>query len=504
MQWFWTLLFLALHSGVLWGQTGRPPTQKPDYLPPGQDMRRGIQQRVPPVITSASRQFLVHSAQAQGISNYRIPGGRDLSKELIELTPQFLAVSCERIKTAILRLLDMQDRWRGRVRIGLFRSSTGLENARITSTFYNDGPQYNVLFPNRLYPEKLIKGMTQVILLEIANREIGVRAAEIPFWLVEGMTRHLMVSDELTLILQPPPPSSGIVLNDNPRIVVQPEVQLERIIVRQNPISEAAFLIKNQNAYSFTELSLLSAGDLNRNQLLLYQASSQVFLHGLLEFNNGKAQLREFLRLLPHFWNWQSAFFQAFNSYFITALDVERWWAVTVTGVLNSNQYDVWSERESLNKLQEVLQVPVQIKEDNSSTPKKDNIPLRTAIEKWEPEMVSPLLRIKIQQLIALELNSSRRISPFLAAYRGLLEDYYRKIEDSFTWEASRNNFKPRLNYLKDKTLEHFDNLEKQRLQHQGIQPSSSGQPPPETTAPTLQDNENGSVLTPTETGRVP
>ena len=46
--------------------------------------------------------------------------------------------------------------------------------------------------------------IVQVLLIEMANRTVPPRSAEIPLWLVEGLAQLLVSSSEVDLILAPP------------------------------------------------------------------------------------------------------------------------------------------------------------------------------------------------------------------------------------------------------------------------------------------------------------
>ena len=49
----------------------------------------------------------------------------------------------------------------------------------------------------------MIRAIVQTLLLEVANRQARERSAEIPLWLAEGLTQHLLAAAEADLVLEP-------------------------------------------------------------------------------------------------------------------------------------------------------------------------------------------------------------------------------------------------------------------------------------------------------------
>src|ERR1051326_729047 len=66
-------------------------------------------------VNSSSGQFIVRGPAIAQLSTNSGIG----SSGLIQLDPYILAVTCERIKQALLREMTMADLWRGRVYVGI-------------------------------------------------------------------------------------------------------------------------------------------------------------------------------------------------------------------------------------------------------------------------------------------------------------------------------------------------------------------------------------------------
>src|SRR5205823_11847081 len=116
------------------------------------------------------------------------------SVSYVRLDPTLLAVSCERIKSAVLAELAMNDAWRGKIRISLHPVRDDSEPIVVTSVHYRDGWNYEMDIPEQVDGARLVKSVVEVVLLEIANRSARSLAAELPLWLTEGLAAHLQAT----------------------------------------------------------------------------------------------------------------------------------------------------------------------------------------------------------------------------------------------------------------------------------------------------------------------
>src|SRR5439155_10295094 len=101
-------------------------------------------------------------------------------------------VTCERIKQALLRELALADLWRGRVYLEINSTLATNQAPIVFAKPYLDGWQYQVELAPSIERPKLVRGLVQVLLLEIANRNAGLRSAEIPLWLSECVAPTLV------------------------------------------------------------------------------------------------------------------------------------------------------------------------------------------------------------------------------------------------------------------------------------------------------------------------
>ncbi|HEU0038660.1 MAG TPA: hypothetical protein VFR76_05245, partial [Verrucomicrobiae bacterium] len=151
-------------------------------------------------VGSRSGQFVVRGPAIAPLSNNS--GLADPT--LIELDPNILAVTCERIKQALLRELTLADLWRGRVYVEINSVLSTNQAPLVFAKPYLNGWQYQVELARSIEKPKLVSGLVQVLLMEIANRNAGLRSAEIPLWLSEGVAQALVHESEVDLVVAHP------------------------------------------------------------------------------------------------------------------------------------------------------------------------------------------------------------------------------------------------------------------------------------------------------------
>src|SRR5437660_3443156 len=151
-------------------------------------------------VSSSTGQFIVRGPSISPVGT----NSQGAEAGLIELSPDILAISGERIKQALLRELTLGDLWRGRISLEISPVLSTNQAPIIVAKPFTDGWQYQMELPRWIETPKLLRGLVQVLLLEIANRNAGLRSAEVPLWLSEGMSQHLIRSSEVDLILSQP------------------------------------------------------------------------------------------------------------------------------------------------------------------------------------------------------------------------------------------------------------------------------------------------------------
>lgn len=364
---------------------------------------------------SLSRQFTVNDART--VPSPPAVTRVSTNSSFIRLEPTLVTISCERIKQALSRELDAPDAWQGKVFLILYPAQTTNDNVLISSERLGRTWQYRVALPEVVSRTRYITAVTQVLLLEMANREAVDRSAELPPWLLHGFARQLLASHEAEIIL-PPPTRSSDVIGPLPAAVV--------IGKKENPLKEAHRLLSLHSPLSFQELSWPDDNALAGEAGEVFACSSQVFVDGLLRLKEGRACMREMLRILPQFYNWQFAFLRAYQASFQRPLEVEKWWAVYAAHFTGRQLLaETWTPDASWSKLDEVIRSVVLVQNSSSNAlPQYRNVSLQTIVRDWEHDAQTQALQEKIAQLYLLRPRVATNAIPLLDQYHSTIQSF--------------------------------------------------------------------------------
>jgi hypothetical protein len=360
---------------------------------------------------SYSGQFIAYAARPVSLP----PALSSLAtnQTFVQLEPTLATVSCERIKQILLRELNVTAPWRGTIYLVLYPARGDGDTITIASERFRSGWQYRVDLPNVVERPRYVAAIVQVLLLELANRTAQEGAAEIPLWLIEGLSQLLLASNEVKIILPPPRAAanglnySATRLDTHKQTLLQ---QAEKELGGRPPLTFEALSWPTEQAL---------AGDAGR---LIYRGSAQLFVGELLRLRDGRACLRTMLARLPQHYNWQFAFLDAFHNHFERPLDVEKWWALSLTQAGVRYTAQVWPLAESWQKLDQAIHAAVQVRIRTNELPLHAEISLQTMIREWDPMRQTQALNNALRELGLLRLRIAQE-------YVGLVQDYCQAIE---------------------------------------------------------------------------
>jgi len=401
-------------------------------------------------VNSSSGQFVVRgpAAMAQLSANSESAGST-----LIELDPNILAVTCERIKQALLRELTMADVWRGRIYLQINSTLSTNQPPIIFAKPYLDGWQYQVELARSIEKTKLVSGLVQVLLMEIANRSAGLRSAEIPFWLSEGLAQVLVNGSESDLVVPHPQRNFNLV-----NLSWQ-----SRQAARRDPLGETRERLQTHAAFSFTKLSDGLSNSAPEETWKTFRASAQLFVRELLRLPNGRPRLAEMLYQLPYYLNWQTAFLNAYRGLFPRLLDVEKWWAVTLTHFTGQDPTQAWAMPVALQKLEDALHPPVLVSASRKDLPQRARMSAQRIINEWDYLRQRIVLKGVTTQLFSVRLKSPPELVALVEAYRAGIENYLTK-RDQIGMARSLSGQPPlRADFLVADVVKRLDELHAKR-----------------------------------------
>jgi len=401
---------------------------------------------------SLSGQFVVNGSRLPSAAT--APPQLLTNANYIELEPSLVAVSCERIKQALWAELDVSGQWSAKIHLTLRAAQGEDDPVTIISDRYPRGWGYRLDLPQFVERKRFVRAMVQTLLQERANRHASGRSAEIPFWLTEGLTRHLQDARAGELIL--PTPRLG-----GRGVDISPVMIEER---RRDPLESARQRLREHPPLSLEELSWPTEETLSGEAGEVFGCSAQLFVTELLRLKGGRDCLRAMLDELAGCFNWQTAFFRAFPRHFTRQLDLEKWWDLQLVHFIGRDPRQLWTVEDSWRKLDQILRTSVEVRRATNDLPAHADISLQAVIREWDSVRQAPVLNSKLRDLELARL----RIAPELA---GLLDDYHQVLANFMRHRDQAGLVlpvvkvsQPRLKPFTREILKQLDDLDTKRL----------------------------------------
>jgi hypothetical protein len=402
---------------------------------------------------SLSRQFVVHDPAVLDSYSPEI-GSQGQFVKTIQLDPALLAVSCERIKKTFLGRLRLKDEWRGRMVIFLHHARSRDENILVRAETFEGNWIYTVDMPDMMERTRLISCVVELLVLEMADRGSDHKA-EIPTWLVKGLSREIITTSADELVVESPHSvENGMSIG-----------RVNRNIKANQRLLDLHAGLQNMPTLGIEELSWPGRDLTSDPDGDCFQNSAQLFIHELLELPDGLKAMREFIQLLPKYLNWQIAFFKAFGSDFSGSRDLDKWWDLTVVRFTTRDVSQTWPVEVSFSKLNAIIHPGVEIRTTPSQLPMQSSVSLQSIIDGWDVSNQIPVLRQKARELMVLQVGVARSVAPFVEAYRSILEGYVAKRENLANVPIGKHFTNRRTDDFAQETIEKLNRLDAQRNQ---------------------------------------
>ena len=403
-------------------------------------------------VRSMSGQFVVYGGRLP--STATAPPSLVHSTNYAELEPALLAVSCERIKQALWAELGITGSWSGKIHLTLRPARDEDDPVTIVSECYPKGWSYRLELPQFVERQRFVRALVQTLLQERANRQAGGRPAEIPFWLTEGLTRHLQDARPGELILQPPRWNwRGLELS--------PVTVEER---RRDPLQSAREQLREHPPLSLAELSWPTTENMSGDKGEVFSCSAQVFVTELLRLKGGRDGLRGMLDELAGCYNWQTAFFRAFRQHFAQQLDLEKWWDLQLVHFTGRDPSQLWTVEESWQQLDQLLRTPVEVRRATNELPAHADVPLQVVIREWDFLRQGPALNRIQRNLELARLRIAPEFVEFLEGYHQVLAAFIHNRNQAGLAMPVMKIGSPRLRPPTRDTLKQLEELDAKRM----------------------------------------
>ncbi len=380
-------------------------------------------------VISRSRQFIIHSPQVTTPSLSEVT---PLSTNtVLTLQPDPLAVSCERIKAALLAELGRPDRWRGKIHVTIERRLAPTPFPTAVAVRYADGWQYALHLPREIEGRALVRGVVHAVLTEIANQHPGPGTAEIPIWLVEALTGQVLarVGPDPLARLNPVTGRYAVGVG-----------QLQATLSERKPVDEQQALLRvlqSRPLLTFEEISIPTPDKLEPPGLVHYEACARLLFTSLRGLPAGPQCFASMLAQLPSHLNWQTAFLAGFNRHFSRMLDVEKWWALGAQRLRVDSRQLLLSPATGLLWLEDLLVVPADVQQTPGVARERRVVPLETVVVEWNPPLQTQILALRARQL--------RQLAPSLPPETQTLAIGYAETLQGFLEARARARSQPGL-----------------------------------------------------------
>lgn len=374
-----------------------------------------------PYITSTSSQFIIHAAPSDGWRPMAISAA--LEQVYVRLDTPLTAVTCERIKSALLAKLGASDQWHGRVSIFLHQARR-LDEPVVIYSHANGGDwSYYLKLPDTIERRRLVSAIVDVVLLEMANRS-AERSAEIPFWLAEGLTQQLIAESLGDLVVDAP--------KDGGHDIHTSLLYFDG--TNAPPLQHTHEFLANHPPLTLEELSWPAEG---REETEIFRASAQLFVSELLHLDDGPACLRNMIAALPRHLNWQVSFLDGFHARFASELELEKWWDLTVVNFTGRDLAQTWPHAESWHQLDELLHTGAEVRTSADELPIHTEVTLQTLIGNWGYDLQQGVLKDKLAQFGRLRASVSQDLCGLVDGYHQVLQNYVNAREKSLVQRST-------------------------------------------------------------------
>lgn len=349
-------------------------------------------------------------------------------EELIRLDADVLIVSAERVRDALRTQLALPKEGGGDIQLNLYLATRPGDLIRLAAGLSPRGWEYQMEIPDQVERQTLIRALVGVLLLEFANRGQGPKSADIPLWLVEGLTMHVSAVAGPDLIVGAVPLGGML-----------PTVRVWRgSDYRLDYLQHARAVLRSSRPMTFSELGHPTSQTLAGDRLKTFQSSAQLLVHELLRSKTGPAGFVSMLRDLPSCWNWETAFLHGYSADFPRMLEVEKWWAVNLLAFTSRDPSQVWSKQTCLDQLDAVLQVPARVRVTDDVLPQRQTLSLQQVITNWDFGLQVPVLQQKLLSLAALRFNAFPEVLDLVNGYQQALATYLQRRSQANRAPATR------------------------------------------------------------------
>ncbi|HJN82722.1 MAG TPA: hypothetical protein QF478_08070, partial [Verrucomicrobiota bacterium] len=375
----------------------------------------------------------------------------DANANTILIAPDYVVVTAERVRHAMLSRLGLSLLPGSRVKLRLEPAMSYKATVPVVTERHLNGYTYGLTLPSEIEADKLVRALVQVALLDLANQKPQLRDTEIPLWLTVGFTQVLLAQPDLVLVLSRPEQGGK-------------EMAMEEVVKnvrRHDTLVGVRARLRGRRAFDFSEIAMPSPAHLRGENWRDFQACSHLLVDRLLAVPAGGVRLQNMIRQLPNNLNWQTGFLKVYGDLFADMLVVEKWWAVTIVQLTGQNQYQNWTLLEAVEKLENLLKLPAEVRLNDADSPLEAEVTLQQAIRGWDFAVQKQTLQQKINQLLIARVKMPQQLLPFVNEYGRILQNYVVTRQRIESFKPRRGQVRPRIAPVIDEAVRQLDSVDR-------------------------------------------
>ena len=396
---------------------------------------------------SLSGQFMAYGP----ISPKRRGGILDANADTILIAPDHVVVTAERVRNALFSQLGLPAMPGSKLMMRLNPAMSHRATVPVVTDRHINGYTYELTLPSEIESDKLVRALVQVTLLDLANQKPQLRDTEIPLWMTVGFTQVLLAQPDLVLVIESPRTEGRSVPTEFARKDIRQHDSLVGVRAR----------LRVRRAFDFSEIAMPSPAHLRGENWRDFQACSHLLVDRLLAVPVGGVRLKNMIRQLPYNLNWQTSFLNVYGDFFADMLVVEKWWAVTIVQLTGHNQYQNWTLLEAVEKFENLLKLPAEVRLNDADSPLEAEVTLQQAIHGWDFAVQKPTLQQKINQLLIARLKMPRQLLPFVNEYGRILQNYVATRQRIESFKPRRGQVRPRLAPVVEEAVRQLDSVDR-------------------------------------------
>jgi hypothetical protein len=380
--------------------------------------------------------------------------GLEKNNGLIALTPDLVALNAEQIKDMMLQALGVQDSWRNKIRFTISSNRRSKEPFVTVPTRYTNGWGFQVVLQPKISEDVWLRNLVHVLLLEIVNRPSPEVMCNPPDWLIEGLRQFVLHS----AIMDP-----SLTLDDMVEVGI-PNNKLGKPtpwFYKRESTFQAKQFLQNNDPLSAEQIF---SSDPQWARTINFRHCSHLLFRELCLMTDGKPSMHRFIEMLPRFYNWQTAFHQAYQSSFPNMLSLEKWWAVLTASITQYNDKRRWGMERSLQELGRMLNPPAKMAVQEDDLPRWQTFAIKDVLATWSEEEREAQTKHLIQQLQLLKVQSHFEVMPLIESYLDLFQSFDSMMGNVGYEPERRGQLAARASNIIKKTTRQLEKLEDQRI----------------------------------------